>query len=356
VRCPFGTIGVSTPKDSRWRGLILTGEEVAKTGTLWVYDIVRVRVEVGLEGNGPKPAAREILVRGVLPYTDQGPDPWNRPWLASHGLRPGSLDGRPDETRPETHLVEVPRLEKLTVTAWAKGWRPSSAEVHVPADVPEMEVRLTLIPGLTISGTVHDEAGQPIADAIVHVFVVRWLPREGSRPLTEEESRKQSPNGGVGITAKEGRMRVRVHELTRTNSRGEFTAYTKSEGHVGVYIYEPGRRAARADMGELSENKEGLDFVLSPVKGDAFLVFSESGAPVIEEPIGALDMTDPIRPPIELRTDGRGRVPADWLQAGHQYHFIRLRRQMQGVMGFLRYESQSEIDFSLLSKAPPSDK
>jgi hypothetical protein len=250
---------------------------------------------------------------------------------------------------PNAYGLALPRIPRISVAAWKKGWRPASARLQVPKEVGEIEVRLVLTPGLAIEGVVRDENGAPIPEVEVDVFVVRWFPFTGLDQISEEASRRHSPNGGVGIAGPiNGKVRVRVQERAFTDSNGRFTVYTKSEGRIGVYIHAPGREPGRADLGETSDNVSGLSFSLRMARAEDRIQVLDGFSPLANENIAVLDMSDPIEPCLTFTTDRSGCFPASWLQTDHEYFVQRLRKPL--TMGYLTFKGQSSFDCALLKK------
>lgn len=350
VQIPAECLEGLVPKDPRWRAVRQSAEELQTVATLWVYDTVTIRVEVDFQPRGVEGPLDCVTVQAVLPVPDHaGVVPLTGPWLRAHGVRTESIGGGPVEGLPGAFTLEAPRLPQVTVIAGLQGWKPASATLDVPLSVPELSVRLSLTPGLAIKGTVRDEVGRPLANATIEAFVVRWFPWDIERRIPSDMARKFSPVGGVGLaTTRDGKLRVRVHEIAKTDAEGRFTVYTKSEGRIGLYVYERGRSGARIDLGELQENFSGVELVAGLTPEDRFVTLMDGGMALKDSEVACLDMTDPLEPSVAMPTDALGRVPRDWFQEGHLYHL--LRPHFVGNRGFFRFKGQEAIDLALLPR------
>jgi hypothetical protein len=345
------------PEGFRWKSVRQTSQEIERTGVFWVYDEVSIRVEVDFQPRGTEASFEKVSVSAVLPVAERSQDPFNLAWLLAHRLEPGPFEGRPQVGDPGVFQVMVPRLPRITLVGWKEGWRPASLSLEVPPDSPELYAHLSLTPGLKIDGVLRDEHGMPIANAVVDAFVVRSFPWDFSRDseINAEMSRKFSPNGGVAISrTRDSRLVVRVHERGVTDAEGKFTIFTKSEGRIGLYVFEKGRRGVSTDLGEIQSNQTGLE-LSAPANADGqFVAFLEGGEPVKATEISRVDCSDPLEPSVVLPLDGQGRVPAEWFRAGHLYHVRAMGRGLE-ARGFLKWDGRASIDLATLAKEPPEE-
>jgi hypothetical protein len=345
---PSDLVG-AVPDGFRWIAVNQTAEEITSTLTFWVYDRVRIRAVVELEPRGVSTDFAGVTLKAMLGVSDTDGVPWTEAWLRSHRVGPGPIDGREEVDSPGRYSVLVPRLKSATAIAWRPGWRPSTAALDLPPEAPEMEVRLSLSPGLLIEGVLTDEHGTPIPNAVVDVFVVRWIPWDMDKPIPPEMARVFSPNGGIGIGGtKDGRLHVRVRERAVTDKEGRFRTYTKSEGRIGLYVNEVGRGGIRTLLGDIQSDVTGIELSASSVKGGPWVSVSNGGIALGGRELNVEDCTDPLHPSLVYPVDAEGRVPAAWFQSGHQYH-IHLARDFTS-RGFLRWDGRESIDLADLPR------
>jgi hypothetical protein len=354
LRLPTGDIRAGSWSGKIWLPAKQSAMEIAESGTFWMYDRVTIEVAVCIRPEG-MPGIDEATVKAVAPTDIEDPAPWSQSWLQSRGVGPHPLEGRIVPGAEGRFTVEVPRLPRWTLLAHARGWRPASATVAVPPGVDSVQADLVLTPGLRIEGRVTDGRGKPLAGAVLDAMVVRRFPWDRSKPVTTAMGREFSPNGGVSMgTTRDGMLEVRISERCITDAEGRYVLFTKSEGEVGIYVFDAGRKGVRIDLGSIHGDLTGIDFEVPEANAAQRIAVQLQGLPLANRELGVLDLTDPKGPSLVFPLDERSEIPADWLVEGRWYHVMLVGDRGLVNRGFVHWDGRGTLDLSNLSKEVPS--
>jgi hypothetical protein len=354
LRVPRDRIAAIRPRDGRWSFVPAFAAEAAVSGVVWVRESVRVRVVVDFPEADAVAAAVVPAVAVVVPLDLDGEGPGTLALWKRLGLHTDRVQARVADGDPAAFLADATRVRSLRVIASAAGHRPAEASVEVAPNAPEVVVHLSLQPGIVVSGRCVDENGDPVANAVVDAFVVRWLPWGVETPVTSDVAARFGPEGGVGLARlRDGTLRVRVRERAVTDEHGRFTVTTRSDGRLALFVNTPGRSAVRRDLGDVRLDLAGVDLLLPEAHG-TYVTFEELGEPLSNAELSCTDISDPIQPSLVYRTDASGRVPADWLVQGHHYSVRPLGAGLSRG-GFLKWEGQGRIDLSALPRSAPPE-
>jgi hypothetical protein len=355
---------LSLPAGTRIRGLrlpethraILPREgDLAGGGgpaTVWVHD--HVTIEVTIEAPEPplEAASTETIVQAVMAVPDRGAEPLDLAWLAGHGVATGPFRAARIEGESARYTLTVPRIPEYRISATRAGFRPALESVNSKSGSSVIEVRLRLVPGFRLEGTLRDENGQALPGVAMDVFVVRWFPWGTDKPLSADLARSFGPTGGVVLgRTREGLLYVRVREQAVTDADGRFSLTTKSDGRVGFYAYPRGRGAIAHDLGAVTADVAGIDLVSASIAKGPFVTISMDGKPLANTKVSRQDFTDPLRPSVGMTTDGEGRVPQAWFVSGRYYNLRVPSTRKAG--GFLRWAGESSIDIARLPEESP---
>ncbi|MEZ6197896.1 MAG: hypothetical protein R3F20_19575 [Planctomycetota bacterium] len=200
----------------------------------------------------------------------------------------------------------------------------AAAGSAVRPEIRELEVKLgavcvvdfALRPAPTISGVLLDEAGSPVAGALVDV--------ECRRSLRTGELFPGGVAGGVGISRSRGAELAWATKRLRatTDEEGRFLLRSPFAGDVIARVDEAEGRAFARSRGSEVERSVALQLELRPRNPTRRVrVIGADGEPAADFRLNVFEEGDPpeLRSFPPFRADGEGWLDVTWLDEGQRY-------------------------------------
>jgi hypothetical protein len=326
-------------------------ESVLAEGELWVYRMVEVIGQVTVGGD-PAKAKLERTNLSALVLADPNAATSASKHLDTLALAKQGLDHVGNLTRPDAEgnfRVEVPAVKGMTMRAGGLDSRMATAELDIPDDPREpARVRLELEdPPYVVSGVVRDASGRRIGKVELTLHLVQDI------PIEEVPNMAKHRRVGHAYTAagrKDQTGYVDFHAWDNSENRGKnigaYEIRALTGGRATLVVMPPeGYRPQVLELGNLTDNHEGLDIVLEEyVEGPGLRVL-RNGSPLFEFEVYFSDLSlGDVQEGFRKTTNTKGEVPTHLFFAGHRYMVISLKGKFRA--GWFVYRGQEQIDIA----------
>lgn len=322
--------------------------------TLWLYGLVSVRVRVTYARPPSDPRPPWITVRTVGPdvRTDadrQGRTPWQFGWSMSRGLDT-LLNAFEFDAASETFSGTIPRVRYTVIGVGRAGFRRCLLDVPTQGD-DEVDLVAFLEPAWALAGRLGDEEGNPVAGALLQVYVVV----EGHRSHLNPSREALGVGWAAGLrTSRDEHAVVNLGSKVRLAEDGSFRIELPLVGRVVLVAHAPGRRPLWRDLGVVTGELADVDLRLpAPTPSSGRITFRVKSTILRHAMVHVSDITDrALQTTLRIDLDSEGSFPDTWFVRGREYWIIASGVGPDGseisADGLIRWDGREVVDIDTL--------